>query len=99
MTAYELLPTNTMLDVPVDVAVCPYCGAALYIQFEQWGQQEDGSWVAENVHGSCVTEPDILSDEWQQWFNCHCIMPYVYQLPVDQRIEKWVSEHSRFDIR
>jgi hypothetical protein len=92
----QLITCDTLLDVPADIAVCPYCGAALYVQFEAWSQEEDGSWSAENVHADCALEPDIRSDKWDAWSTAHSVMPYVYQLPVDQEVEKWVNEHYRF---
>ena len=35
MSELQLLPTDAVIDVPTDVAVCPYCKAALQVRCEQ----------------------------------------------------------------
>ena len=100
MNELQLLQTDAVIDVPTDVAVCPYCKAALQVRCEQWTEQDDGSWAAENVHAECTAEPDIEDeDEWEDWLKFHSDMPYVYQLPVDTRVEEWVKSHYRFDLK
>ena len=98
MSDLQLVPADKLIDVPGDVAVCPYCGAALFVQCEQWSQQDDGSWAADNVHADCTGETDVGTPQWEEWLDSHSQMPYVYKLPVDMKVEKWVNEHYRFDL-
>lgn len=98
MSALQLLPKDFVLDVPTEVAVCPYCGAALSVQFEWWQLQDDGSWAAVEVHADCTAEPDIETGEWTEWYQQHSQMPYVYQLPVDTKVGAWVNSYYRFNF-
>jgi len=75
---------------------CPYCKGDLTYQAEGWEQQEDGTWTGNCFHSECSNEPDIESDEWEDWFATHSDMPYVYQLPVDQSAERFINSHFRF---
>lgn len=45
----------------------------------------------------CETEPDIDSDEWEEWHLEHYHMPYVDWLPFDLRMEKWIRERFVFN--
>ena len=36
MSGHALLSPQAVLHVPTDVAVCPYCGAALRVTFGYW---------------------------------------------------------------
>lgn len=93
----ELLPSNAVIDVPAIVACCPYCDAALRVSANSWTEQR-GIWIADGIDVHCTNEPDIDSDEWGAWFGCHSYMPYVYQLPVDNRIMVWLEYRFHFDL-
>ena len=97
MSELQLLPTDAVIDVPADVAVCPYCQAPLSITFTAWEQQEDGSWAADELSCDCTTEPDIDTAEWPAWMKQHTYMPYVYMLPVHIKVRAWVYTRYRFD--
>jgi hypothetical protein len=88
------------IEIPEDVAVCPYCGAKLSVSPECWEQNEDGSWSLSNGHADCAAEPDIAGEEekWEEWFTVHSQMPYVYQLPVDEKCTAWINERYRFEM-
>lgn len=99
----KLLESGAVLDVPASVAVCPYCGGALRTGFSGWTQLGDGSWIAECLDMDCVTEPELAededqSDQWEEWLAQHTYMPYVYWLPVDLKVTKWVNANYRFKI-
>jgi hypothetical protein len=102
MTTYTTVPHDHIFDVPPSVAVCPYCGGKLTVQAEDWVEMDDGTWgVLEDAtpHADCETEPDdIESDEWEDWFESHSRMPYVYQMPVEIKIAKWLNANYRFDM-
>ena len=93
----QLVPSDIMLYVPSEVAVCPYCGAHLSVQIESGVRRDDGTWEAECVAVQCHAEPDVEDESWEAWWQSHCVMPYVYQLPVDLRIRAWISKHFDFD--
>lgn len=78
------------------MAVCPYCNAKLYASCEGWTENDEGEWMADTISVDCESEPDIDSSEWREWFDFHSDMPYVYQLPVDSKIERWINNNFRF---
>lgn len=84
----SLLPTDVELDIPESVAVCPYCQRRLVATFTAWTQDDDGAWKADEIDLDC--ENGTNED--------HCYMPYVYQMPVDEKCLKWVNENYSFDI-
>lgn len=94
--AMTTLAPDARIDVPAEVAVCPYCKARLVASFEEWEQNDDGTWSGISVCLDCVTEPDIDSDEWEGWMDGHSQMPYVYMLPVCVKVEAWINERYRF---
>lgn len=82
--------------VPVSVAVCPICGARLWIcDITGWTQQDNGEWVPDEFDIDCATEPDITSRKWESWHNWHYAMPYVDWLPVHGVVERWVAQNFR----
>ena len=93
-----LIKTNSVLDVPATVQICPYCGGELYVQFSCWTQDYDGTWKADGVELECNTEPGVESDDWADWHARHSQMPYVYWLPATVTVERWVNANYRFDI-
>lgn len=96
-----LIPSDKASDaieIPREVAVCPYCKAKLSVSPECWEQNTDGSWSLSCGHADCASEPDIDGDEWDGWFAVHSQMPYVYQLPVDQKVTAWINERYRFEM-
>lgn len=98
----QIIETNAVLDVPASVATCPYCGQALKVSFDHWVQQEDGSWAIEHAALDCVAEPDLddeAASDYDNWLAEHTYMPYVYWLPVDVLVTKWVNENYRFNVQ
>lgn len=85
------------IDVPRKVATCPICDAKIVVdEVHEW-ECESGKPVGISV--DCVTRPDIDSEEWPDWFNHHWRnMPYVYWLPVEQRVLQWFQKHYRCDV-
>jgi len=80
--------------------LCPYCNGDLTYRVNGWERQEDGTWKADSFDTvECSSEPNMDSKEWEDWMNQHSDMPYVYQLPVDERVKKWINERYRFDIK
>lgn len=79
--------------VPKQVAVCPICGARLWVcDVTGCTEQDNGEWLADEFDVDCETEPGIESDEWRQWFDWHYRMPYVDWLPVHGKVEAWVKQ-------
>ena len=96
MSGHALLSPQAVLHVPTDVAVCPYCGAALRVTFGYWQQQEDGSWTARDVQAECAAQPTTDGEKWRDWAERHSCLPYIHQVPVDTAVERWVNTYYRF---
>lgn len=94
----KTVASDHIFEIPAEIAVCPYCDAKLYASCEAWTQIDNGSWIAEQLSIDCETEPDIEAPRWDEWFTTHSEMPYVYQLPVDTKVEKWVNTNFRFEV-
>jgi hypothetical protein len=79
--------------------LCPYCQGDLTYTANGWEQDDNGLWMADSFDMDCSTEPDMEDeDEWNDWFNNHSDMPYVNQLPVDERVKKFINSKYRFDV-
>lgn len=92
-------PHNEVPDIPGWLFECPKCGDLLTCEIDEWEQMEDGSWrVSEcGLHLSCASEPEIGSKNWDEWFNWHFDMPYVYWLPLQAKVWAWFNESYRFE--
>ena len=93
----KILETDEVLEIPVDIAVCPICGGKLYAQFDNWFEK-NGQWKAQDVNIDCENEPDIDSDEWKDWHSGHYSMPYVDWLPVLHLVIDWVNKNYSFNL-
>lgn len=79
--------------------LCPYCQADLHYVCTGWIQDDDGLWMADNIESICQHEPDDMeSDEWNDWMNSHSEMPYVHQMPVDEKIKQHINKKYRFEL-
>lgn len=91
--------TLKMGEVPAipDKFKCPICGNKLTLEIGEWEQNDDGSWqAADSLYVSCVSEPDIESNDWNDWFNSHFSTPYIDWLPVQERLHSWLEKNYRF---
>lgn len=107
MSEYKLLPHDAIIEVPESVAVCPYCKAKLTVQLDEWIQNDDGTYSAgDTPHTECTNEPEFPSDDFDEDAWCefdefdasHSVMPYVYLLPIQLKVGKWLNENYRFDM-
>ncbi len=106
MNEYKIIPHDSIIQIPETVAVCPYCGGKLTVKLDEWTQNDDGTWIADDTpHTECQKEPDMtgadnvgVSDDWGEWDDNHSIMPYVYLLPVQLKVGRWINENFRFDM-
>lgn len=97
----QLIDRDAPIEVPASVAICPICGAEVIIEdIDEWEEDSNGHWrVTESgLHLTCVTEPDIDSDEWWGWFDDHWSMPYVDWFPLRAKVWKWLDAHYRFTL-
>jgi len=79
--------------------LCPYCKGDLTYTANGWEQDDNGLYMADSFDIDCSTEPDMEDeDEWNDWFNNHSEMPYVHQLPVDERVKEFINSKYRFDV-
>lgn len=80
---------------------CPMCeNGTLLVQFEGWEEVEAGSGLMKGIgltRAECSNEPDIESDEWDEFENWHGDMPYVNWLPRLWRLEELLNEKYIFD--
>jgi hypothetical protein len=73
---------------------CPICGAKVYLtDIDEWGA-DDGEIIG--AHFDCETEPDIDSDEWEDWHNGHYHMPYVDWLPWEVKVMEWLNARYHY---
>lgn len=56
---------------------------------------EDGEIIGVEI--DCETEPDLSSDEWEDWHGEHYDMPYVHWLPYEIRATSWLNKQYRYD--
>jgi hypothetical protein len=82
------MPSNT-LDVPADVALCPYCASPLYLEVDEW--DEDNTPTETGSHVWCT---NANTDEEVER---HTYMPYVYWLPVDRRVYRMFASRCRVE--
>lgn len=76
---------------------CPICGGALFITGVNACEQEDnGDWIASEIDIDCENEPDIDSDEWEDWHRWHYSQPYTDWLPIDRQILRAVQNRYYF---
>lgn len=76
--------------------LCPYCDQNLSYEADAWEQDGQGLWMATNFDCRCHSEPDIDSEDWDEWMRVHTDMPYVFQLPVDEKVKEYIQKHYRF---
>ncbi|MDX2240176.1 MAG: hypothetical protein NW224_05790 [Leptolyngbyaceae cyanobacterium bins.302] len=90
--------------VPRSVAVCPICDSDLWIEeISSATEDDEGNWFAEDVHLTCVDEPDMDHNiqEWHEWNNWHFSTPYIDWLPVRETVEEWMrkpAQKERFEV-
>lgn len=94
----KIIGMGDNIEVPLSVATCPICGAQVVIEFDEWEEAEEETFTASEagIHPNCATEPDIESNDWQEWFNCHWRTPYIDWLPVEAKLFLWVRTNFRF---
>lgn len=82
------------LNIPESVAVCPKCGAALFIEdIDEW-DADTGIPTETGFHFDCSTAPLVDSDGWDEWFNWHWSTPYIDWLPLQDKVYQWfVNQH------
>ena len=78
--------------------LCPYCKSDLVYRVTGWTQNPDNTWSADMIESECQSFPGYESEDFEDWLSNHSIMPYVYQLPVDQQVKKYINERYRFKV-
>ena len=67
------------------------------VVIESYTQGNDGRWLADGISSDCETKPEVDSPEWEDWWESHCQMPYVFLMPVHHKIIEWLNENFRFE--
>lgn len=91
------LKPEEVVEIPKEVAVCPICRGTLYASCDQWAE-ENKDWVVDSINMDCETEPDIDSDNWQDWFTGHYSAPYIDWLPVEKIVIDWLNKNYRWNL-
>lgn len=105
----QTIATGKTIQIPADVAVCPYCGAALVAQPTAWSERADKTWRVDESGIECTAEPELPNstkgrrnrlalEKWDEWFANHRAMPYVYWIPVDRKVTAWLNANFDFDL-
>jgi len=81
------------IPVPREIATCPICDADIVVEDVNEWESDSGKPIGISLE--CTTEPDIDSDEWKDWHRDHWSMPYVYWLPVENRVMRWAQKNFR----
>jgi hypothetical protein len=84
---------SQQIVVPLDVAACPACGAAVILDPTEWGE-DDGGPVLYDFALDCSMEPNPETPEWNAWVEGHVRydrMPYVYWLPLEAKVKDWLK--------
>lgn len=93
-TEFKIVPENKEFKFK---NLCPYCKGDLTYTANGWEQDNEGLWKADCFDMECSNEPsDVLSEELNEWLRQHSDLPYVYQLPVDERVKEYINERFRF---
>lgn len=101
-----------LIYVPREVAVCQYCEGSQQLvarpmAWEQCGKRHGvAMWKCSEFELDCMSEPELLEDnlrmavteEWDEWMTAHSYMPYVYMLPIEIHVSKWINSCYRFVI-
>jgi len=93
----QLISCDEVIEIPREVATCPKCDATLYAEFESWEKEDDGTWSTDAAKLQCETEPCISDPEFEEWMRWHYDMPYVYWLPLEVWLTKWINQRYYFD--
>lgn len=81
--------------------LCPYCGGDLTYMATDWQKHPAKLfWKPIQLESQCSNEPeDMMSEEWNEWMQQHSDMPYVHQLPVDERVRRFIEVNYRFRLK
>jgi hypothetical protein len=99
----KIVETDTLIHIPGVIAKCPYCGDFLTSQSQAWAKNRKGNWIATEIEMECVSAPgDEEFDDylkWEAWCAQHTYMPYVYWVPVEKIVLRWLNENYRWDVK
>ncbi len=97
----KIVPFDFVFLVPERIAICPGCDARLFISCKAWRETEvKGEYTAEQLVFECKAEPSIKTEKekWDEWIKTHYETPYVYQLPRNSKVHKWINKRYRFTL-
>lgn len=99
MSEFTMIKTAEDIVLPAGLFLCPICKAAIVVdEVSEWEEDDEGLMQARTVKINCITDPDIESDEWEDWFRGHWSMPYVDWLPLEETVTQWVNERYRWEL-
>jgi hypothetical protein len=77
---------------------CPYCGGKLVAEVDEWTQEADGSWAAQTLDITCMSEPDIDGDEWEGWWAGHSMDYCKDWHDLHDRLIAYLKRTTRFEM-
>ncbi len=102
------------IKVPLTVAWCPSCGGQLHAHAHTWEEDQFGTWRSSEYDLQCETLPDqIINKEKQKEYaeikneimaefesnhKQESEMPYVYWLPVYDKVNVYMKNTFRFEL-
>lgn len=78
---------------------CPYCGGEISCSANAWEESDDG-YIATDLDIQCSNEPDLDSEEWNEWDRLHGRCDYNeawHQL--HDRLVNAINRAFRFDMQ
>ena len=93
----QLQPLES-LPVPVDVAVCPYCGAPILVEIRGIYRSMWGTFEVVRYAMDCSAEPPEEGDAWDDWEDRH--IPYRPDIwpEEDPVILRWINSQVEAQV-
>lgn len=96
-----LLNKNDIIRVPVEISKCVSCGAPLYLSGDGWTLGDHSEWICDSFNMICGSEPKTDDDReaWDIYNDIHALhfkMPYIYWLPIQEKIRAWMDRSIIF---
>jgi len=78
---------------------CPYCQADVKAVCDGFEQDDQGNWKSDGSFSwEYDCEPDIDSDEWEDWYRSHSHSPYEYTMQSAKFLQKSINERYNFNL-
>jgi hypothetical protein len=96
MSKKKITDADFPIAIPTEIAICPICGANLYVQQIDCCWEDNGKIMEEGIVFGCSTEPQMQAEGWWPWHWKHYGTPYVDWMPLYHPITKWFNANYRY---